>query len=105
MKEVSIVILNWNGKKHLERFLPPLVEHTVHPGAEIVVADNGSEDDSLEFLAAPFMGAAEQAGRLAKLYLALYEECEKFEHYGEAGNFGLTMASYGNLNRQIDREN
>ena len=50
MKAVSIVILNWNGRKHLERFLPDLLHHTTHPDAEIVVADNGSEDDSLEFL-------------------------------------------------------
>ena len=50
MKVVSIVILNWNGKDQLERFLPALLEHTIHPGAEIVVADNGSEDDSLAFL-------------------------------------------------------
>jgi len=50
MKMVSIVILNWNGRQHLEHFLPALVRHTTHPDAEIVVADNGSEDDSLEFL-------------------------------------------------------
>ncbi len=50
MKEVSIVILNWNGRQHMEHFLPDLVRHTTHPGAEIVVADNGSVDDSIEFL-------------------------------------------------------
>jgi GT2 family glycosyltransferase len=50
MKEVSIVILNWNGQKHLEHFLPALLMHTTYPGAEIVVADNGSEDGSMEFL-------------------------------------------------------
>ncbi len=50
MKLVSIVILNWNGKQHLELFLPALLRHTTHPDAEIVVADNGSVDDSLEFL-------------------------------------------------------
>jgi len=50
MKLVSIVILNWNGKQHLELFLPALIRHTTHPDAEIVVADNGSVDDSLEFL-------------------------------------------------------
>ena len=54
MKLVSIVILNWNGKKHLERFLPVLVKHTTQDGAEIVVADNGSEDDSLEYLKKEF---------------------------------------------------
>jgi len=50
MKLVSIVILNWNGKQHLEHFLPALLRFTSHPGAEIVVADNGSTDDSLAFL-------------------------------------------------------
>ncbi len=50
MKLVSIVILNWNGRKYLEQFLPALVKHTTHADAEIVVADNGSTDDSLEFL-------------------------------------------------------
>jgi GT2 family glycosyltransferase len=54
MKEVSIVILNWNGLKHLERFLPALLAFTTHPGVEIVVADNGSEDGSLEFLKKEF---------------------------------------------------
>jgi len=50
MKLVSIVILNWNGLQHLERFLPALLRFTIHPGAELVVADNGSTDDSLPFL-------------------------------------------------------
>ena len=50
MKLVSIVILNWNGKQYLEQFLPTLILYTVHPGAEIVVADNGSEDGSLAFM-------------------------------------------------------
>jgi len=50
MKLVSIVILNWNGRQYLEKFLPALIRHTTHPGAEIVVADNGSEDDSLAFM-------------------------------------------------------
>ena len=50
MNLVSIIILNWNGKAHLEHFLPALVRHTTHPRAEIVVADNGSTDGSLEFL-------------------------------------------------------
>ncbi len=50
MRLVSIVILNWNGKRFLEQFLPSLVQHTTHPQSEIVVADNGSGDDSLEFM-------------------------------------------------------
>jgi len=51
MKSVSIVILNWNGEKFLEQFLPALVQHSQLPGVEIVVADNNSSDDSVEFLA------------------------------------------------------
>ena len=47
--KLSVVILNWNGRKHLERFLPSVVEHTSGE-AEVVVVDNGSTDDSLQWL-------------------------------------------------------
>ncbi|MBR4198793.1 MAG: glycosyltransferase family 2 protein [Bacteroidales bacterium] len=47
-KRVAIVILNWNGRKMLQEFLPSVVEHSAT--AQIVVADNGSTDDSVEFL-------------------------------------------------------
>jgi GT2 family glycosyltransferase len=50
MKQTAIVILNWNGKKLLEQFLPSLVMYTPPEEADIIVADNGSTDDSLEFL-------------------------------------------------------
>ena len=46
---VAIVILNWNGKKYLEQFLPS-VSATGYNGFEIIVADNGSSDDSILFL-------------------------------------------------------
>ena len=50
MPHVAIVILNWNGRTMLERFLPSVVQHC--PAcAEVIVADNGSTDDSLAFLA------------------------------------------------------
>ena len=49
MINTAIVILNWNGRQHLEQFLPSVVEHTP-PQVNIVVADNGSTDDSVEFL-------------------------------------------------------
>mgnify|MGYP002519484870 CR=1 FL=1 len=49
MKQTAVVILNWNGRQHLEQFLPSVVEHTP-AAAEIVVADNGSTDDSVAFL-------------------------------------------------------
>jgi GT2 family glycosyltransferase len=44
----TIVILNWNGRPWLELFLAGVVGHS--PDAEVVVADNGSTDDSLAWL-------------------------------------------------------
>jgi GT2 family glycosyltransferase len=49
MQKIAIVILNWNGRVFLEKFLPSLVSHTPS-WAEIVVADNASYDDSVEFM-------------------------------------------------------
>jgi GT2 family glycosyltransferase len=43
------VILNWNGKKFLEQFLPSLVTST-YRNFTLVVADNASTDDSIDFL-------------------------------------------------------
>lgn len=49
MERVAIVILNWNGKDWLEQFLPKVVEYS--QGAKVIVADNASIDDSLQYLA------------------------------------------------------
>ncbi|MBL7699915.1 MAG: glycosyltransferase family 2 protein, partial [Chitinophagaceae bacterium] len=46
---VSIVILNWNGQKFLERFLPSVIAST-WSNFQVVVADNASTDDSIPFL-------------------------------------------------------
>lgn len=46
---VAIVILNWNGKHHLQQFLPSVLK-TTYPNYRIVVADNASSDDSIAFL-------------------------------------------------------
>ena len=43
--KISIVILNWNGSGFLQRFLPSVVDHSSGI-AEVIVADNGSSDDS-----------------------------------------------------------
>ena len=50
MKKVAVVILNYNGKKFLEEFLPNVIENTNGEWAEIVVADNASTDDSVAFM-------------------------------------------------------
>lgn len=47
---IAVVILNWNGRKMLERFLPSVTACTTGD-AEVIIADNGSTDDSLDFLA------------------------------------------------------
>ena len=48
MKRIAVVILNWNGRSMLERFLPSVT--STSEGADIVVADNGSTDGSMDFL-------------------------------------------------------
>lgn len=47
--KVAIVILNWNGIRHLSEFLPSVLAST-WPNLEVVVGDNGSTDGSIEFL-------------------------------------------------------
>lgn len=47
---VSVAILNWNGKSMLQKFLPSVCADSVMDDAQVVVADNGSTDDSLQFL-------------------------------------------------------
>ncbi|HYH14469.1 MAG TPA: glycosyltransferase family 2 protein [Flavisolibacter sp.] len=51
---VAVVILNWNGKKYLEQFLPS-VQSTTYPNYKIVVIDNASSDDSITFLKEHFL--------------------------------------------------
>ena len=48
--KVAIVILNWNGRDYLERFLPSVVQHSNHKMNKIVVVDNYSTDNSLSFV-------------------------------------------------------
>lgn len=50
MSRVAIVILNWNGRRLLEQFLPAVVRYSNYPEVEIVIADNASTDDSILFL-------------------------------------------------------
>ena len=47
--EIAIVILNWNGKQLLEKFLPTVLKYS-QTEASIYVADNASTDDSISFV-------------------------------------------------------
>ncbi len=50
MKKVAVIILNWNGRQMLEKYLPSVCQNTPQEWARVVVADNGSTDDSIAFL-------------------------------------------------------
>lgn len=52
MKTIAVVILNWNGKKLLEEFLPSVVKYSQE--AQIYVADNASTDESVVFIKANY---------------------------------------------------
>ena len=46
---VAIVILNWNGRKMMEKYLPSVLNYSCRE-AEVIVADNASTDDSVSWL-------------------------------------------------------
>lgn len=46
---VAVAILNYNGRKHLEQFLPSVLQY-LPAYAELIVIDNGSTDDSISFV-------------------------------------------------------
>lgn len=72
---VSIVILNWNGRKFLEQFLPSVVAST-YSNFNIVVADNASRDDSIPFL---------------RSYYPLIKVIELKENYGFAKGYNEAL--------------
>ena len=49
LPSVAIVILNWNGRKFLEQFIPSVIGST-YGNKRVIVADNASTDDSVVFL-------------------------------------------------------
>ena len=49
MKKVAIVILNWNGREMLSKYLPSVLQYS-RDEATVYVADNASTDDSLSML-------------------------------------------------------
>lgn len=52
MTKVAIIILNWNGKDLLKTFLPSVIQNSKQ--AEIIIADNGSNDGSIDFISNAF---------------------------------------------------
>ena len=54
MKPVAVIILNWNGAKLLRKYLPTVVAGTNADIADVIVADNGSTDNSITVLEQEF---------------------------------------------------
>jgi hypothetical protein len=52
--KTAVIILNWNGEKLLQKFLPSVVANTPAHLATVIVADNGSTDGSLSLLQREF---------------------------------------------------
>lgn len=50
MSRVAVIILNWNGKELLKQFLPTASKYTQGEDVDLVVADNGSTDGSVEWI-------------------------------------------------------
>ena len=55
LPSVAVVILNWNGKHFLERFLPSVMASD-YENFSVVIADNASTDDSISFLKGNYPG-------------------------------------------------
>ena len=53
-KPVAVIILNWNGEKLLREFLPQVIATTDSEIADIIIADNGSTDNSVPLLKSAF---------------------------------------------------
>jgi GT2 family glycosyltransferase len=54
MKTVAVVILNWNGVAWLQKFLPDVVKFSALPNAKVVVVDNASTDNSVDYVKSTF---------------------------------------------------
>lgn len=74
MNKTGVVILNWNGLKLLEEYLPIVIKNT--PDADVIVADNASTDGSVEWIRDNYPG----------LRLIVFRE-----NYGYAGGYNRAI--------------
>jgi GT2 family glycosyltransferase len=76
MIRTAVVILNWNGRAFLEKFLPDVISKTLRTDTEVIVADNASDDDSVEWM---------------KSYHPLIRVIELDRNYGYAGGYNRAL--------------
>jgi hypothetical protein len=51
---ISIIVLNWNGRKWLKDCLSSILKQSITDGFEVLLVDNGSTDDSVEYVKREF---------------------------------------------------
>lgn len=85
--DVSIIIVNWNGRELLAKCIESILEHPPSASFEIVVVDNASTDGSVEWLR-----AARSQGRLKETTLRLIENKENVG-FGRANNIAFNQTS------------
>ena len=76
--QVAVIILNWNGAALLREYLPEVIANTPADLARVIVADNGSTDNSLQLLAEEFPGV---------------EVLQFAENYGFAEGYNRALAA------------
>lgn len=54
MPSITAIVVNWNGPQLTSRAVESLLQRSGEPDAEIIIVDNGSEDDSLTVFAERF---------------------------------------------------
>jgi GT2 family glycosyltransferase len=77
--KTAVIILNWNGRKFLEQFLTAVISHS-EKVAEIIVADNASSDDSVQFLKQGFPSVRIIQNKTNKGFAGGYNEALKQVH-------------------------
>lgn len=77
----AVIILNWNGAALLKEFLPSVLRHTPPSIGRVIVADNGSTDNSLEILRTHF----------PEVEVMTFDE-----NYGFAEGYNRAVAHVGN---------
>jgi len=69
MSSTAVVILNWNGKAFMQKFIPFILSRTdFSGGSALYVADNGSQDGSVEWLRATWPDGEVRLIRLDRNY-------------------------------------
>ena len=78
MPKAAVIILNWNGERLLQEYLPSVIAHTPAELATVVVADNASTDRSVEVLREEFPEV---------------ERLDLDRNYGFAGGYNRAIAT------------